>query len=361
MPPEAPTRRRSYADALREALLTAMERDPSVFVVGEGVPDPGGIFGTTRGLRERFGSERVRDMPISEGAMTGVALGAALAGLRPVVVHQRMDFLLLALDQLLNNAAKWRYMFGGRFSAPLTVRAIVGRGWGQGPQHSQSLQALLAHVPGLEVVLPATPADARGMLLAAIEDPDPVVVVEHRWLYGLEEPLPATPEALPLRGARIRRTGRDATLAALSYMVVEALEVADRLAPLGIDLEVVDLRCATALDLDTLAGSVRRTGRLCVLDTAWTAFGISAEVVAAVAERCLDVLVSPPVRIGLPRGYPATSPHLAARFYPTPESITEAVLDLVGARDRRTRREALRRCRRRTPADVPHASFSGPF
>ncbi len=353
--------RRSYANALAEALATAMERDPAVFVVGEGVPDPGAIFGTTRGLRERFGADRVQDMPISEGAMTGVAIGAALAGLRPVMVHQRMDFLLLALDQLLNNAAKWRYMFGGRFSVPLTVRAIVGRGWGQGPQHSQSLQALLAHVPGLEVVLPATPADARGMLLAAIEDPDPVVVVEHRWLYGLEEPIPTAPEALPLRGARIRRAGRDATLAAFSYMVVEALEVAERLSPLGIELEVVDLRCASSLDLPTLLGSVRRTRRLCVLDTAWTAFGVSAEVVAAVTEHALGALAAPPVRIGLPRGYPATSPHLSAGFYPTPETIAAAVLDLVGAADRSMRREALRRCRRRTPGDVPHASFSGPF
>ncbi len=361
MPPEAAGRRVRYAEALREALVRAMERDPAVFVLGEGVPDPGAIFGTTRGLRERFGPRRVQDTPVSEGAMTGVAIGAALAGLRPVMVHQRMDFLFLALDQLLNNAAKWRYMFGGRFSIPLVVRAIVGRGWGQGPQHSQSLQAILAHVPGLEVVLPATPADARGMLLAAIEDPDPVVVVEHRWLYGMEEVLDPQPEPAPLRGARIRRRGRDATLAAFSYLVVEALEVAHRLAPLGIELEVVDLRCASTLDLDTLAASIRRTRRLCVLDTAWTAFGVSAEVAAAATERCFDALAAPPVRIGLPRGYPATSSDLAAGFYPTPETIAAAVLDLVGASDRSTRREALRRLRRRAPGDVPHAGFSGPF
>ena len=189
----------TYAQAIQEGLHQSMEADARVILVGEGVPDPKAIFATTAGLRDRFGSARVFDMPLSENGMTGICIGAALSGLRPVMVHQRIDFALLAMDQLVNNAAKWHYMFDGLANVPLVIRVIIGRGWGQGPQHSQSLQALFAHIPGFKVVLPATAYDAKGMLISAIEDNNPVIFIEHRWLHNIKDAVPAEPYRAPAR------------------------------------------------------------------------------------------------------------------------------------------------------------------
>ncbi|MCG8589824.1 MAG: alpha-ketoacid dehydrogenase subunit beta [Proteobacteria bacterium] len=360
-PESRPTRRLRYDDAVREALVQCMESDPGVIVLGEGVPDPRAIFGTTRGLRERFGAKRVLDTPLSEAAMTGLGVGAALAGLRPVLVHQRVDFALLAMDQLVNNAAKWHYMFGGQQSVPLVVRLVVGRGWGQGPQHSQSLQALFAHVPGLRVVLPASPSDAKGLLTAAIRDPNPVLMIEHRWLHALEDEVAPAPFTTPLGEARIARPGRDVTVAAFSYMVVEALEAARHLEALGIQAEVIDLRCASPLDADTVVASVRRTRRLAVLDTGWRHCGLAGELVARVCETALDALATPPLRITLPDAYVPASPQLAADYYPTPDRIAGALAELVGGRDEAAVNATVERARRRTPLDVPYTSFTGPF
>jgi pyruvate/2-oxoglutarate/acetoin dehydrogenase E1 component len=215
---EQGVRELTYAQAIQEGLSQAMEADPRVIVIGEGVPDPKAIFATTAGLREKFGSQRVFDMPLSENGMTGICIGAALSGIRPVMVHQRIDFSLLAMDQLVNNAAKWHYMFDGLASVPLVVRVIIGRGWGQGPQHSQSLQALFAHIPGFKVVLPATPYDAKGMLISAIEDNNPVIFIEHRWLHNIRDVVPTPGYRAPLEKARVVHAGDKITVAAFSYM-----------------------------------------------------------------------------------------------------------------------------------------------
>jgi len=220
----------TFAQAVRDALAVAMAKDPGVIVYGLGTDDPKGIFGTTLNLHKEFGSDRVFDMPTAENAMTGIAVGAALAGLRPVMCHQRLDFALLAMDQLVNNAAKWHFMFGGKRAVPITVRMIIGRGWGQGPTHSQSLQAWLAHIPGLKVVMPATAADAKGLLLSSIFDDDPVIVLEHRWLHNVKGDVPAGDHRVPLGKAHRIREGKDVTIVAMSYMTIEAIHVVEHVA-----------------------------------------------------------------------------------------------------------------------------------
>lgn len=354
----ASVRTLTYVDALREALDCALAADPKVYLMGLGVPDPKGIFGTTLGLQEKYGDRRVMDMPTSENGMTGVAIGSALVGMRPVMVHQRVDFALLALDQLINNAAKWHYMFGGKQSVPMVVRLIVGRGWGQGPQHSQALQALFAHIPGLKVVAPATPHDAKGMMLAAIEDDDPVIFFEHRWLHPTFGPVPEDAYRIPLGRAHIAKEGRDVTIVASSYYFVEALRAAETLAGHGVDAEVVDLRTIRPLDRTTILASVRKTRRAVVVDGGWRSFGVAAEVMATIVESAFGSLASAPIRVTLPDAYTPTTPALATLYYPTATQIANAArtsLGLVPLTD------ADYGFRTDLPRDVPDPSFRGPF
>ena len=349
-------RQLKYFEAINEAVSLCMAADPAVYIMGLGVPDPKGIFGSTLGLQEKYGPRRVLDMPLSENAMTGVAIGSSLVGMRPIITHQRMDFALTAVEQIVNQAAKWHYMFGGLKSVPMVVRMIVGRGWGQGPQHSQSLQAWFAHVPGLKVVMPATPYDAKGLLVAAIEDNNPVIFIEHRWLYGISGPVPEGMYRVPIGPARVVRPGNDVTLAAISYMTLEALRAAEMLAGHGISAEVVDLRTLKPWDEATVIESVRRTGRLVVVDTAWKTAGFAAEVVARVTEEALDRLKSPPVRIALPDIPTPTSPALANHYYPRAIHVAEAVWKLMRLGEEFPIREALS-----AALDVPDPSFKGPF
>jgi len=321
-----------YRGAIREALEQALAADPRVFVMGEGVDDPDAVFGTTLGLQKRFGPRRVFDTPIAENAMTGVAVGAALAGMRPVLVHMRMDFMLPAMDQLVNHAAKWRAMFGGRFRVPLVVRAVVGRGWGAAAQHSQSLQGLFMHAPGLKVVMPSNPYDAKGLLLAAIADDDPVVFVEHRWLYDDAAPVPRAPYRVPLGRGRVARRGRDVTVVAVSLMVREALAAADALAPEGIGLEVVDPRTLCPLDEGLILRSVRKTGRLLVADTGWRNAGAGAEIAARVAEKAHGFLKAPVCRIATADVPTPAGAALEERFYPSRGTIVAEARRLAGVR-----------------------------
>lgn len=286
--------------------------------------------GTTVGLQAKHGAQRVLDMPLAENAMTGVAIGSALVGMRPIITHQRVDFALTAMEQMVNQAAKWHYMFGGKMRVPLVVRMIVGRGWGQGPQHSQSLQALFAHIPGLKVIMPTTAYDAKGMLAAAIEDDNPVLVLEHRWLYGLVDYVPEEYYTVPLGSARTLRDGDDVTIVAASYMTLEALKAADSLAERGIQAEVIDLRSLRPLDEASILRSVRRTGRLVVADTGWKNYGVSAEIVALASERAFGVLKAAPVRVALPDCPTPTSPALATRYYPRAPHIVVAALQACG-------------------------------
>lgn len=349
----------TFAEAIREALDQAMAADNSVFVIGEGVPDPKGIFGTTTGLRDKYGAQRILDMPLSENGMTGVCIGAAIQGMRPVMVHQRIDFTLLALDQLVNNAAKWSYMFNGQMNVPLVVRAIVGRGWGQGPQHSQSLQATFAHIPGLRVVMPATPYDAKGLLLAAITDNSPVMFIEHRWLHGIRDHVPETPYFLPLDTARTLRQGDDVTIVAFSYMAIEALRAAKYLAAHNIDAEIISMHAVNPLDMDTVHASVKRTGKLLIADCAARTAGVAAEITARVCELSFSFLHCPPRRISLPDHPVPTSPALANQCYSGPGALireTLALLDCSYMFDAVAATLPIDN----TP-DIPNHDFMGPF
>ena len=325
--------------------------------MGLGVPDPKGIFGSTLGLQEKYGAERVFDIPLSENAMTGVALGAAITGMRPIITHQRIDFALVSMEQIVNQAAKWHYMFGGAMKAPMVIRMIIGRGWGQGPQHSQSLQSWFAHVPGLKVIMPTTAADAKGLLIAAVEDDNPVVCIEHRWLYGIHDDVPEGYFSTELGTARVLREGSDVTLVAASYMTLEALRAAAKLADHGVEAEVIDLRTIRPIDTQTILKSVAKTGRLVIADTGHRAFGISAEVSALVTEAAFSNLKTAPVRIGLPDFPTPTSPALAASYYPTSVDIAVASMEVL---ERRYSRDLF--TDKHTPShDQPDASFSGPF
>lgn len=360
---ETAQRHLAFVDALREGLDQALEKDPRVIVIGEGVPDPKAIFNTTAGLRGKYGASRVFDMPLAENGLTGICIGAALSGLRPVMVHQRIDFALLAMDQLINNAAKWHYMFDGKASVPLVVRMIVGRGWGQGPQHSQSLQAMFAQVPGIKVVMPTTAYDAKGMLIAAIEDDNPVLFIEHRWLHHVKDNVPETYYRVPIGKARVLQEGSDVTIAAFSYMVFEALIAARALlSSMGIRVEVIDMRSVRPLDIATVLESVKKTGRLIVADTAFKTGGIAGELISQVTEQAFNVLKAAPVRIASPDHPVPTSPFMAEHYYPSPQTIADAVIDLTGGSKNTDDYQKLSALMvRNGPHDVPNREFSGPF
>lgn len=350
-------RKITFAQAILEATDQCLATDPNVFLIGLGAPDPGGIFGTTLGLREKHGGKRVLDMPVAENGVTGIVIGAATMGLRPIMTHQRVDFALLALEQLVNQAAKWHFMFAGQVKVPLVVRMIIGRGWGQGPQHSQSLHSWFAHIPGLKVVAPFSPADAKGMLIASVEDNNPVVFLEHRWLQNLADDVPTKMFRTPIGKARVLREGTDVSLVAFSHMTYESLRAAEMLAKLGVSAEVIDLRSLRPLDTETVLASVRKTGRLIALDADWAACSVASEIVALATEQAFDALKCAPVRVTLP-DYPlSTSPALSEHYYPSPGDIAAQALRMLG---KEGPREVLYPPSER-PHDVPDLSFQGPF
>lgn len=289
-----------YIKAINEALHEEMARDEKVFVIGEDVGAPGGAFGGTRGLLQAFGDRRVKDTPISESAIVGLALGAAMKGLRPVVEIMFADFLPVCMDQIVNQIAKARFMFGGQFTAPLVIRAPGGGGLNAGPQHSQSLEAWFAHVPGLKVVMPATPYDVKGLLKSAIRDDDPVLFLEHKALYAMSGQIPEEEYLVPIGKADVRRAGGDVTIVTASRMVQQALNAAETLAGQGTDAEVIDLRSLTPLDKESIFKSVEKTSRLVIAHEAVKSFGMGAEIAAMVSEEMIDVLDAPVVRVGAP-------------------------------------------------------------
>ncbi|MBI5483422.1 MAG: alpha-ketoacid dehydrogenase subunit beta [Deltaproteobacteria bacterium] len=322
-------RQLTYRDAIREALDQALGMDPRVFLIGEGIDDPGGVFGSTLGLAEKYGSLRVMDMPLAENGLTGVAAGAAMTGMRPVLIHMRVDFLPMAMDQIVNHVAKWRYMTGGKVSVPLTIRAITGRGWGSAAQHSQSLHALFAHIPGLTVVMPASPRDAKGLLMGCIASGEPSLVIEHRWLYDLKEVVPEEPFLVPPGVGLIRREGTDVTLVGVSHAVYDLLLAAEQLATEGISAEVLDLRSVRPLDEALIISSVRKTGRMVVMDTGWKRCGISAEVAAVVSESAHDALRAPFRRICIAECPAPASAVLEDAYYPGCADVVACVKGLL--------------------------------
>jgi pyruvate dehydrogenase E1 component beta subunit len=314
-------REQSYAQAIHEAHTQLLSDDERVFVIGQGLWSPWYVGGTMCGLDQKFGKDRVIDSPVSENAMTGAAVGAALAGMRPIVVHPRMDFMALAIDPILNQASNWSYMFAGRQGVPLVIRPIINRGGEQAAQHSQALQAFFLHVPGIKVVMPATPEDAKGMLIAAVYDGNPVMYIEDRWLYSQKGHVPEEKYCTPLGQAAVRRAGRDLTIVASSYMVPLSLEAAEILRQENIDAEVIDLRTIKPWDKQTVLESVAKTGRLLVADGTWATGGVSCEIVAVLAARAFGLLKSAPVRVCLPDAPAPASKSLEDAYYPNARTI----------------------------------------
>jgi len=329
--PATDVRQLSYAEAIREGLAQAMEADPRVFLFGEDVGVYGGAFGVSGDLLQRFGPERVIDTPISELGLAGAAVGAALTGMRPVLEIQFSDFVTLAMEQIVNQAAKIRFMFGGKASVPMVIRLPGGSGTGAAAQHSQSLEAWFAHVPGLKVVQPSTPHDAKGLLLAAIDDPNPVLIFEHKLLYKTKGPVPVEAYRVPIGEAVVRREGRDVTIVAASIMALRASAAAERLAKEGIDAEVVDLRSLRPIDFLTIAASVRKTRRMLVVYEGVKTMGIGAEIAAMIAESdVFHALVAPIARLGgadVPIPY---NPKLEKAAVPQEDDIVAVARRLAG-------------------------------
>jgi len=341
----------SYVEALQEAVEQEMGRDENVFVIGLNVDDHKAIQGTTKGLIYKFGPERVMDTPLSEDAVTGISIGAAMAGMRPIHVHIRMDFLMLCMNQLVNMGAKAHYMYNGQLSVPMVSRSIIGKSWGQGAQHSQGLHSMFMHVPGLKVVAPTNAYDAKGCMIAAIRDNNPVIFVEHRLLYSTDAPVPKDPYTVEFGKARISGEGSDISLVGISYMLVECLAARDLLADVGISAEVIDPVSLMPLDIDTIAASANRTGKLLVVDNAWTAAGASAEIVAAVCERGGAMNVG---RMGYAPTTCPTTPELEKEFYPNAATIAARAYAMVRPDDKPWMPDV--------EPTLPHeAAFRGPF
>ncbi|MCY0094256.1 alpha-ketoacid dehydrogenase subunit beta [Hoeflea ulvae] len=330
---KADLRELSYAEAIREAMDIALERDERVILMGEDIGVYGGAFQVTGNLVEKYGTERVMDTPISELGGAGVAVGAALTGLRPIFEFQFSDFAALAMEQIVNQAAKIRYMLGGAVSVPLVMRFPAGSGTGAAAQHSQSLEAWFGHVPGLKVIQPSTPEDAKGMLLAALEDPDPVMIFEHKILYKMKGHVPAGYYTTPIGKAAIRRSGTDLSIVATSLMVHKALAAAETLAGEGIDAEVIDLRTVRPMDRDTILASVCKTGKLvCVYEGVKT-LGVGAEISAMVAESdAFDFLEAPIVRLGGAESPIPYNPELEKAVVPQVPDILEAARNIARGR-----------------------------
>ena len=323
------TKKLSYGFAINEALSQMMEIDNSVFVLGQGVKSPWYVGSTCTGLLERFGPERIIDAPVSENAITGAAVGASIAGMRAVVIHPRMDFMFYAFDPIINQAANWHYMNGGRVSVPVVIWGIINRGGEQAAQHSQALHALFAHIPGLKVVMPSTPYDAKGLMIAAIRDNSPVVFVDDRWLYDLEGEVPEEIYEVPIGKGNIRREGKDLTLVSVSYMAHESMIAVQELAKDGIDVEFIDIRTVKPIDQDLIFKSVMKTGRLLIVDGGWKSFGLAAELSALVSENIFEYLKASIARLTLPDCPAPASSELEKAFYISSKDIVNAVRSII--------------------------------
>ncbi len=344
----------SYAEAIREATEQEMARDASVFVFGLDVDDHIAMWGTTAGLQKKFGSRRVFGTPLAEDAMTGVAIGSALAGLRPIHAHIRMDFLLLAMNQIVNIAAKARYMYGGAVKIPAVFRSVIGRSWGQGAQHSQALHSLFMHIPGLKVIAPSTPYDAKGAMIQSIRDNNPVIFIEHRMLHTMKGHVPAKSYTVPFGQARVLRRGSDITIVAISYMVPESLRASLLLEDAKIKAEVIDPISLSPLDMKTILRSVEKTGHLLIADNAWPTCGAASEIMARTMEhfQTRNLPIPKMSRIGFAEVTCPPSRPLENLFYPNPRTIAEAAYRLVRGKRRWTACGEISR---------EIAEFKGPF
>ena len=352
----------SLASAIKEAQMLAMKKDKNVLLIGLGVDDPKGIFGTTKGLNKIFKKgEQVFDFPTAENAMTGIAIGASISGKKPIIVHQRVEFSLLSVEQIINQAAKWFFMSGGTSNSPIVIRLIIGRGWGQGPQHSQSLETIFSHIPGLKVISLSTPKSAKGLILSSIKDKNPVIIFEHRWLHDIKGHVPKKYYTTPLDRAQVLKKGSDITLISSSYMIIECLRSASILKDFSINAEVVDIRSLRPLDINTLIKSVRKTKNTLIVDNGWMSYGISSEIMARIFENLTkkEKEFISMNRIGpLESSVPSTR-ELAKYCYKDYKDIVKSVLKILKKNNFNTNN--LKKYSNNVPSDQPNKNFFRAF
>ena len=351
-------RQLKFFQSINEALSQSMSRNPKVLIMGLGVDDPKGIFGTTYGLKKKFGLKRVFDMPTAENSMTGVAIGASLSGFRPILTHQRVEFALLSMEQIINQAAKWYYMNAGQMSVPVVIRIIIGRGWGNGPQHTQSLESLFSNIPGLKVISPSNPKDAKGLLISSIEDKNPVIFFENRWLYETYGNVPKKYYKVPIGKCNILHKGRDITLVSNSYMALECLNASKILKQIGINAEVIDLRTLRPLDSKTIINSVKKTNKLLVIDNGWPQYGISSEIISLIAEnfskKKLNIKLH---RLSIADVPIPSSRSLTEDCYPNPYLISKKICNILNIKKNKLKTLF----KTENLHDVPNKNFRGPF
>ena len=349
----------SSSEAVNEATILAMLKNKNVFVIGEGVNDPKEIFGTTKNLKKKFGSKRVIETPISENAMTGVCIGSAMMGLKPIQIHQRVDFALLAMEQIMNNCAKTFFVSNEKHNVPMVIRMIIGRGWGQGPMHSQVLDSMFAQIPGLKVYMPTFPKDFKGMLLAAIEDPNPVVFLEHRWLHNIKGHVPKKYYKNKTNKINKILNGKDLTIVANGYNLLEVLELKKILNKINVSFDLFDLNIIQPLYTKDIIKSLKKTGRIILIDSGYKKFGIGAEILSQIMENNMNSLKHKPIRIGLPFVPTPSSRFLANNYYPNKEKILSSILDVMNKK--KYKKYLLKLIKSKIPVDVPDLNFKGPF
>ena len=343
----------SFSESIKEALEQTLSRDKSVIIMGLGVDDPKGIFGTTLNIHKKY-NKNVYDLPTSENSFTGFGLGLAISNFKPVIVHQRVEFSLLSIEQIFNQIAKWNYMSGGKVNVPMVIRLIIGKGWGQGPQHSQSLETIFAHIPGLKVVSPSNAKDAKGMLISSIKDPDPVIFFEHRWLHSTKDQVPKKYYLTKINKAKLIKRGTDITIISFSYALIECLKAVNFLKKLNISCELIDLRCLRPIDKKTVIKSVKKTGKVLIVDNGWTTNGISAEVSSIINESINKrILVR---RIGVYNVPIPSTPSIAKYCYPDDVNIIESISKILNKKVLKKNMP-----KRRKNLDQPDNSFVGPF
>lgn len=350
-----------FFEAIREAQLQLMRSDKNVMIMGLGVNDPKGIFGTTKNLNKIFGEKRILETPTSENAITGVAVGAATQGLKPIIVHQRVEFSLLSIEQIINQAAKWNFTSANEYKVPLVIRLIIGKGWGQGPHHSQSLEAMFSHIPGLKVVCPSTGYDAKGLLVSSIKDDSPVIFFEHRWLHNIYSDVPKKIYSVPIGKAKIVQKGNDLTIVSYSEALVQVLRLKEIIKAAGISAEIIDLRSLRPLDKKTICKSVKKTKRLLVVDNSWKTYGISAEIVAAVSEKMLNFLKAKPSRLGIKEIPIPSSRAIAKDCYLNSKIILKSIENLTKKKITNSLKKKFLKELTLEETDIPYKDFKGPF
>ncbi|OUU07613.1 MAG: alpha-ketoacid dehydrogenase subunit beta [Gammaproteobacteria bacterium TMED34] len=354
-------RKIKFYEAIKESQTQLMMRDKSIVTMGLGINDPKGIFGTTKDLNKIFGNKRVLETPTSENAITGIAVGAAIEGLRPIITHQRVEFSLLSMEQIINQAAKWYFLSGGKYKVPIVIRLIIGKGWGQGPQHSQSLEALFSHIPGLKVVSPSNAYDAKGLLASSIKDNHPVIFFEHRWLHNIETKVPKKLFTVPIGKAKILQKGKDLTIISFSEALVQVLRIRQILEKSNISAEIIDLRSLRPFDKKTILKSVKKTKKVLVVDNSWKSFGISSEIISFISENILNSLTKKPKRLGIKELPLPSSRSLAKECYLNTNEILDAIASLSGKKiNRKVIKEFLLK-NKDLKTDIPYKDFKGPF